>query len=133
MAAEPVPHPDPYAALGLTPAATPAEVRRAYRRLARTLHPDVNSRADAAAAFATLQAAYAVVGDPKRRAAHDRACAERAARGTPHVHFSNIAGPGPGPAGSARTGDPGDPSGFDEIYEAFFAPRARARPRPGQA
>jgi DnaJ domain len=63
---------DAYAALELDPTATGDDVRRAYRRLARSLHPDANP-GDAAAAerFRRVAEAHAVLADPIRRARYD--------------------------------------------------------------
>jgi hypothetical protein len=49
-------HEDPHRVLGVTPGAEPAEIRRAYRALAKTVHPDVEG--GDAARFAALQEAY---------------------------------------------------------------------------
>jgi curved DNA-binding protein CbpA len=68
---------DPYAVLGLTPQATQEQIRRAYRALLRENHPDTrrsDDQADNAASNATLlqvNAAYAALGDPARRAGYD--------------------------------------------------------------
>lgn len=64
---------DYYAVLGVAPTASPAEIRQAYRELARHLHPDVNRAPDAAAQFAALARAYATLSDPERRRAYDLA------------------------------------------------------------
>lgn len=63
---------DYYAALGVVPSSTPKEIVRAYRQLARTLHPDRNPgdhRAEER--FKEVSAAYDVIGDPERRRAYD--------------------------------------------------------------
>ncbi len=66
-----------YELLGLTPSASPEEVRAAYRALARRYHPDTQHDVDAATAarsrqtMAALNAAWAVLGDPARRRAYD--------------------------------------------------------------
>ena len=60
-----------YETLGLRPDATPAEIRDAYRRLARRHHPD-RGGADAAA-MPLINEAYRVLGDPARRAVYDAA------------------------------------------------------------
>lgn len=63
---------DHYALLGIAPSANGVELRRAWRRLAVRWHPDRAGHA-ATATFQKLQAAYAVLSDPTRRAAYDRA------------------------------------------------------------
>lgn len=60
-----------YDVLGIPPTADADEVRRAYRSLARLLHPDVNGAPDAAARFAQLSHAYAILGDPAQRKRYD--------------------------------------------------------------
>lgn len=61
---------DHYAVLGVDQAASGAEIRAAYHRLLLAAHPDKTGRADRGA-VARLQAAYAAVADPARRAAYD--------------------------------------------------------------
>jgi DnaJ-class molecular chaperone len=64
----------PYEVLGVTPGASPQAIVHAYRRLARSSHPDARPDDPAAAVrFRTLADAYEVLGDPVRRAAYDRA------------------------------------------------------------
>jgi curved DNA-binding protein len=66
--------PDYYATLGLGPEATEEEVRRTYRRLALQTHPDRNpGDARAAERFKEISEAYAVLMDPAKRRAYDRA------------------------------------------------------------
>src|SRR3569623_443851 len=64
---------DPYQVLGVTKGASEAEVKSAFRKLAKKLHPDAN-KADpkAASRFAELNAAYEIVGDADKRKAFDR-------------------------------------------------------------
>ena len=89
---------DLYRALGLTPQATPAQVRRAYRSLLRQNHPDTRSPGDAAsdAALQRAIAAYAILGDPDLRAGYD----ERTTRREPVT---------PPPVRRARTVPPSGP------------------------
>ena len=64
---------DYYAILGVTVSARPAEIRRAYQRLARQYSPDVNLwEQDARALFGEIAEAYRVLADPVARALYDR-------------------------------------------------------------
>jgi curved DNA-binding protein len=63
---------DFYEMLGVGRGASPAEVQRAYRRLARRYHPDVNTDPTAEQRFRAVTAAYEVLSDPVRRARYDR-------------------------------------------------------------
>jgi len=61
-----------YQALGVPKDASADEIKRAYRKMARKFHPDVNTGADADAKFKAAGAAYEVLRDPEKRAAYDR-------------------------------------------------------------
>ena len=70
------PGPDLYQLLGITQGASREEIALAWRRRARTDHPDSRpDDADAPGRFRALAEAYQVLGDPARRAAYDRALA----------------------------------------------------------
>jgi len=58
---------DHYEVLGVDRAATPEEIKKAYRKLARELHPDVNPSEDAAERFKLVTHAYDVLSDPDQR------------------------------------------------------------------
>lgn len=62
-----------YDTLKVSPKATNAEIKSAYRRLARALHPDVNNGSEETAQkFAAIAEAYEVLGNPAERASYDR-------------------------------------------------------------
>lgn len=61
-----------YQALGVPTDASADDIKRAYRKMARKYHPDVNPGADADAKFKAAGAAYDVLSDPEKRAAYDR-------------------------------------------------------------
>ena len=63
---------DYYALLGVTRDASHAEIKRAFRRLARELHPDVSEEPDAEKRFRAIAEAYEVLSDPERRRTYDR-------------------------------------------------------------
>jgi DnaJ-class molecular chaperone len=91
---------DPYEILGVSKSASEAEVKSAYRKLAKKLHPDANKHdPKAASRFAELNAAYEIVGDDEKRKAFDRG--EIDAEGKPRFQgFEGFRGqPGGGPWG----------------------------------
>lgn len=90
---------DPYKVLQVDPEAEDEVIQAAYRRLARKYHPDVAADAESAARMTAINAAWDLLGDPTRRAAHDR---ERAA-----VRSSAGTGPSAGAGPSAATTAPG--------------------------
>lgn len=126
---------DLYAVLGVRPSADADEIQRAYRGKARELHPDVNRAPDATARFAELQQAYEVISDPVRRRVYDaRGVVTTDPPDEPVIrHEPTYAWEGIGtrrrdddPARTRRGGDAHDPTGFEELYLAFFAPRVKA-------
>jgi len=106
---------DPYEVLGVNSKATVAEIKSAYRRLAKKLHPDANKNdPKAATRFSELNAAHEIVGDPDKRKAYDRG--EIDAEGKPK--FQGFEGFGAG----------AQPGGGDSQFESFnFGPEGFTR------
>jgi Ca-activated chloride channel family protein len=70
---------DPYSVLGVSADASAEEIKAAYRRAARRLHPDVNQHNPGAAVqFQDINAAYEILTDPDRKRTHDNEAARRA-------------------------------------------------------
>ena len=65
-------NPDLYAVLEVDAHATPDDLKKSYRRLARKYHPDANSDPSAEAHFKEVSQAYEILSDPERRANYDR-------------------------------------------------------------
>lgn len=79
---------DPYAILGVSTDSTTEEVKAAYRRIARRLHPDVNQHHPGAGAqFQDITAAHDLLSDMGRRSEYDRQAARQLKEG-PNLHFT---------------------------------------------
>ncbi len=79
-----------YEVLRVAQDATGAEIKSAYRRLARKLHPDKNNGAeDTARRFAEIAEAYEILGNPKQRAEYDRRILDAQFRGNGHSVFTS--------------------------------------------
>jgi molecular chaperone DnaJ len=105
---------DYYGILGVRRDATPDEIKRAYRRLAREYHPDVNGDPGAQERFKEISAAYEVLSDPAKRELVDLG-------GDP---LAPAGGGGPG------AGAGGPFVGFQDIMDAFFGASGARGPRP---
>jgi molecular chaperone DnaJ len=120
-----------YETLGLERKARLADVKRAYKRLARRHHPDLNpGDRRAEEHFKSIREAYAVLSDPQRRRAYDRELE------SPGVLTPGPAGPAAGWDGEASPFDSGDPGLFASFFSEFFHPqggetRGRHAPRRG--
>src|SRR5579864_608490 len=123
MAAETAMPKDLYEILGVGRGATPDEIKKAYRKLARQYHPDVNKDAAATEHFKEINAAYEILSDEEKRGRYDRFGA---------AGINGVNGGGPNVSGF------GD---LNDIFEQFFSgfggagnssARSRRQPRAGR-
>jgi len=131
--------PDYYATLGVPRGAKEAEIKKAYRRLARKNHPDINpGDKTAEERFKRIQEAYVVLSDPKKRAMYDRY----------GFYSENFQEPPPGGTGARGSGggpewgfdfsefESGGHSSFRDIFGELFQGRGRkgraAAPEKGE-
>ena len=79
---------DPYAVLGVKPEATQDEIRKAYRQLAKKLHPDLNpGDKQAEEKFKQVSAAYDILGDAEKRARFDKGEIDAAGNERPRERY----------------------------------------------
>ena len=113
-----MPSRDYYGLLGVRRDATADEIKKAYRKLARELHPDVNPSPEAQERFKEVSAAYEVLSDPQKR------------------EIVDLGGDPLAPGGGGMGGAGGPFAGFADIMDAFFGgatggmgrgPRTRVR------
>src|SRR5688500_8068235 len=137
----PVEYKDYYKTLGVKKEATPAEIKRAYRALARKYHPDVSKATDAAKRFKEVNEANEVLSDPAKRKRYDEL-------GPDWERYAHGAGGGNGRGGFqwVYNGQPGardpfgDTAGFSDFFRTLFgeqvgaeSPFGNGRPRARRA
>ena len=125
---------DLYQRLGVARGASEADIKKAYRKLAKELHPDRNKdRPDSAKRFSEVTAAYDLLSDKDKRARYDRG--ELDEDGNPKMPFGfggGGAGPRsggfrPGPGGATEFEFGGDGADFGSIFDGIFGGNGRAR------
>ena len=121
---------DYYAVLGVEPSAGDAEIKTAYRRLARKYHPDVSKEPGAEEQFKAVNEAYEALRDPQKRAAYDQL---RARGYRPGEEFRPPPDFGRGGPGAQEFdfeeifgGAGGGSGGFSDFFEGLFGRRGRA-------
>ena len=126
---------DLYQRLGVKRGASDAEIKKAYRSLAKQLHPDRNKdKPDAAKRFAEVTHAYDLLSDKDKRAKYDRG--EIDEEGNPKMPFgagfggySAGGGPNPGPGGGFENMNFGgaDAADLSDLFEGLFGAATRGR------
>ena len=103
---------DYYKTLGVEKNAAQDEIQRAYRKLARKYHPDINKSSDAEDNFKKINEAYEVLGDPEKRKKYDQVGSNW------NDSFQSYSTPGAGNVHfSFSTGDPGQ---FSDFFHNLF-------------
>jgi molecular chaperone DnaJ len=110
---------DYYEVLGVPKNASDAEIKKAFRGLARQYHPDVNKSADAVDKFKEVNEAYQILSDPQKRAAYDQF-------GHAGIDPNAFAGGGFGGGGFGGFGDI-----FGDIFSDFFGGASASQRRNG--
>ncbi len=108
---------DYYDVLGVSKTASDDEIKRAYRKLARQYHPDVNKAPDAEQKFAEINEAYGVLSDKDKRARYDQYGFNDPTQG--------FGGAGGNPFGEGFSGF----GGFEDIFSSFFGGGGRGQSR----
>ena len=107
---------DYYEVLGVSKSATDDEIKKAYRKLSKKYHPDINKEPDADEKFKEIAEAYEVLSDANKRSAYDQ---------YGHASTDPNFGAGSGFGGGGFGG--GGFGGFDDIFDSFFGGGGRGR------
>jgi DnaJ-class molecular chaperone len=121
----PVEYKDYYKTLGVPKNASTDDIKKAYRKLARQYHPDVNKKPDAEKRFKEINETHEVLGDPEKRKRYDTVGPEweqfaqqrRRPSGTGGFEYVYTGQPGESPFGE-------DASGFSDFFRTLFGQTA---------
>ncbi|MBC7907572.1 MAG: J domain-containing protein [Rhodospirillaceae bacterium] len=121
----------PYDILGVKPSASEDELRKAYRKLAKKHHPDMNpDNKESESRFREISAAYDLLSDPTKRARFDRGEIDAEGRETFARAYSAAHGAGARGAYNFSFGDGG--SRAEDLFEHLFGDRFSAKTARGQ-
>jgi DnaJ-class molecular chaperone len=125
---------DPYKLLNVDRSASQDEIKRAYRKLAKELHPDINPGNKAVEQkFKELSQAYSILGDAEKRKRFDQGEIDASGQETPWKggFYRNHAGARRGAGDKYSTVDFGEDVSVDDIFADLFGSRTRRVRRPG--
>ena len=124
---------DYYNVLGVEPGAGEAEIKTAYRRLARKYHPDVSKESGAEETFKAVNEAYEALRDPQKRAAYDQLRARGYRPGDEVQPPPGGFGGGPGGVDFEEVFAGGGNGGFSDFFQEMFGRRRGAGAGAGGA
>ena len=107
---------DYYEVLGVSKSASKEEIKKAYRKLSKTYHPDINKESDAAEKFKEVKEAYEVLSDDQKR-----------------VHYDQFGHTDPNQGFGGGGADFGGFGGFEDIFNTFFGGGGGSRRRDPNA
>jgi curved DNA-binding protein len=117
---------DYYKVMGVARDATEAQIKQAYRKLARKYHPDVSKEKDAEARFKEVGEAYEVLKSPEKRAAYDQL-------GQGPRPGEDFRPPPDWGSGFEFSGPGGGDSAYSDFFESLFGAPGRAGPGRGRS
>lgn len=124
---------DPYKVLGVSKTASQDEIRKAYRKLAKELHPDLHPGDKAAEArFKEVSSAYHLLGDPERRARFDRGEIDASGAERPEHQFYRHYADGDAGGRYHSSSGFGDFEDISDIFADLFRGREQRGPGPGR-
>lgn len=116
---------DPYAALGLGRDASEAQIKKAYRRIAKADHPDLNPDPAATERFKAASSAYDLLSDPEKRRRFDAGEIDATGQERPQrQYYRDFSGRADNPYAGGQGFEAGD---FADVFEDLFGARAQAR------
>jgi DnaJ-class molecular chaperone len=121
-----MPAEDPYEILGVKRSASEQEIRRAYRKLAKEFHPDLNpGKKEAEARFKAINAAYALLSDSEKKARYDRGEIDASGQERPERSFYRRYAEGSAGDKYNQQGFSFEAEDFGDVFSSIFRDRRR--------
>jgi DnaJ-class molecular chaperone len=114
---------DLYATLGVARDASQADIKRAYRKLAKELHPDLNPDKNVAERFKQVTAAYDILSDPEKRGKYDRGEIDASGQERPQYQYYRDFAEDPAAGRFYAREGAGDADSLHDILESLFGGR----------